>query len=127
MLTLHKLIEVGVKGLLRNIAVNIYIWIGIALTNNSTGTLFQVRGSPRAIYVVKCDKSVLNIRAGSHLLCRTKQDSDLAFAGLLEQFFFLHIGVRFVDKAYLAFGDTTLNELFSDVVIHRECAVILWC
>ena len=75
---------------------------------------------------MKCDKSVLNIRAGSHLLRRAEKHSDLALAGLLEQFFLLHIGICFVDKADFAFGDTTLYELLSDVVIHRKCAVILW-
>ena len=34
---------------------------------------------------MKCDKSVLNIRAGSHLLRRAEKHSDLAFTGLLEQ------------------------------------------
>ena len=75
---------------------------------------------------MKCDKSVLNIRASSHLLRRTEKHSDLAFTGLLEQFFFLHIGICFVDKADFAFGDTTLYELLSDVVIYRECAVVFW-
>ena len=42
LLTFHKLIEVCIKGLLCYIAVNIYLRIFIALTDNSTGTLLQI-------------------------------------------------------------------------------------
>mgnify|MGYP001179361507 CR=1 FL=1 len=69
----------------------------------------------------------LNIRTGTHLLCGTHQHSDLSFTNFLKQFFLFHIGFCFVDKSDFAFGNTSLYELFSDVVVDRKCSVILWC
>ena len=66
LLALHQLIEVGIKGLLCHIAVNLNLWKHISLPFNTPLPLFQIRGSPRTVEIVNGDKPVLDIRACSH-------------------------------------------------------------
>jgi len=74
---------------------------------------------------VKCNKFVLHVRPGTHLLSRAKKHPDFSLAGLLKQFFFLHIRIGFVYELHFTFRNTSLNQLLSDVVIDGKCAVIL--
>ena len=99
----------------------------IALSDDSSRTLLQIRRSPRTINIVQGNQLVLDICACAHLLCRTKQYSDLAAPNLFEKLLLLHLGIGFVNKAYLTFGNAALYQLRSDVSIDRKFSVGLWC
>ena len=59
LLVLHRLPEIGVKGALGNIAVNLYIRILIALPDNASRTLLQITRTPRTVEIMQRDQSIL--------------------------------------------------------------------
>ena len=66
LLALYQLIEVGVKGLLGNIAIDLNLWEHIALPFNASLPLFKVARSPRTVQIMNGFESVLHIRTCSH-------------------------------------------------------------
>jgi len=132
LLVLQGLPQVRIEGCLRHITVNVNFWIHVALTNDTTGTLFKVAGSPGCIKVVESDKSVLDVHTGSHLKGRTHQNTNLSRTDFTEQFLFTSFGVRLVDESNLFSRNTTLHQFVSDVVIDGETlfflrAAVLFC
>ena len=71
-----------------------------------------------------CYEPVLHIRTCSHLRSRAEQHTDFAASDLAEQLFFLCIGGRFVNKAYLLRRDTTGYQFLPHIVIDIESTVI---
>lgn len=59
MFVFDRLPEVGVKGALGNIAVNLYIRILIALPDNASRTLLQITRPPGAVQIMKSDQTIL--------------------------------------------------------------------
>jgi len=49
---LHQLIQVAVKGIFRHIGVDVHLGILIALTDNTSLPLLQIRGPPGTIHMV---------------------------------------------------------------------------
>ena len=49
---LHQLIQVAVKGIFRYIGVDVHLGILIALTDNTSLPLLQIRGPPGTIHMV---------------------------------------------------------------------------
>ena len=99
------------------------VTVFIALTDDSSRTLLQIRRSPRTFEIVRSYQLILDIRACAHLLRRAKQYSDLAAPNLFEKLLLLYLGIGFVNKADLAFGDTAFYQLRSDVSIDRKLNV----
>ena len=66
---------------------------------------------------------ILHICTRAHLLSRAHKYSDFAFSGFLKQLPFFNLGVGFVYKAHLAFGDTALNQFFANVGIYGKLRV----
>ena len=124
---LKELIGIRIKGSLCNVTVKVNLGIGVTLSHDSTCSLFKVSGSPRNVKVVKCNESLLHIRAGSHLEGGTHKHSYLSTANLCKEFFLLCVGICRVNESDLLGRYSTLNELVSDVIVNIETAIILWC
>ena len=74
---------------------------------------------------MECHQLSLNIRACAHFLSRTKEHSDLAGPNLAKQLLLLGLSFCRVDIGDLFSGDSFLNELLSEIVIHIELAVVV--
>lgn len=49
--------QIAVKRVFCNITVNIYFFVTVSLTNNTTRSLFQIRRSPRTVKIMNCNQS----------------------------------------------------------------------
>ena len=125
LLALHKLIEVAVEGVLGHIGVDIHLRILVALPDDAAFPLLQIRRTPGTIQMMECHQLSLDIRACSHFLRRTKEHPDLSGADLAEEFLLLGLSFCRVDIGDLFSGDSFLNELFSEIVIYIELAVVV--
>ena len=100
-----------------------YFWILVSLTNDSAGSLLQIRRSPRAVEVMQGNQLVLSVSACAHLCSRTKQHSDLALPDLTEQVELLRFGLSVMDKCDLIFGDSSVDQLLADVRVDGKLAL----
>ncbi len=66
LLVLQSLIGISVECAFGNIAEDLHLLVFIALTDNSSGALFQISRSPRNIEVMDCDQLLLDIRTRTH-------------------------------------------------------------
>ena len=71
LLILQCLIEVGIKGSFRHILINLYFFVSVSLTDDTTISLGHVRRPPAHIQMMHGHQPVLHVRACAHLLCRT--------------------------------------------------------
>ena len=68
--------------------------------------------------MVQGDKPLLHIRTGTHLLRRTKQNTDLTGTDFTEQFLLLRFGVCIMDKGNLFLRNALGNEFLFQIVIN---------
>ena len=61
MLILQRLIAVGIERAFGDIAEDLNILVLVALTDNSSGALFQISRSPRYIKVMDSNKPFLDV------------------------------------------------------------------
>ena len=59
-------IGISIECAFGNIAEYLHLLVFIALTDNSSGALFQISRSPRNIEVMDCDQLLLDIRTRTH-------------------------------------------------------------
>ena len=122
----HKLIKIGVEGAFRDIAVNVYLRIFVALTNDASLPLLKVGRTPRAVEVVQGDELLLTVGASTHALGAAQQDTHLTAPHFAEQIFLLYLAFSVVDEGNLIFRNTQFQQLRPNVIINAEDAVILW-
>ena len=79
--------------------------------------LFEVRGTPRAIEVMKGQEALLNVRARAHLLGGSQQDADFAAVHLPEQRDLVGVGLGLVDESDFRRWDAAPNEFAADVLV----------
>ena len=123
LLGFHQLIQVAVEGVLRDIGVNIDLLVFVALADDSSFPLLQVRRSPRTIQMMKCHKLRLHIGAGSHFLRGTDEHPHLTGAHLAKQLFLLRLGVCRMDIGDFLCRNALGNQLVSEIIVHIELAV----
>lgn len=75
--------------------------------------------------MVQCDELLLDVSSGSHLLRGAYEHANLTAADLAEQLLLFDLRIGGVDIGDLFSGDSFLNELLSEVVIHIELAVVV--
>ena len=63
------------------------------------------------------NQPILTICTRTHFLGRAEQHSHLAASYLCKQFFFLCIGVGFVDKTHLFRRDSTLYKFLPHIIV----------
>ena len=67
LLVLQSLVAVCIERTFGDIAEDLNILILVALSDDSSGALFQISRSPRNIEVMDCDQLLLDIRTRTHL------------------------------------------------------------
>ena len=126
LLAFHKLIQIGIKGALGDIAVNVHLRVFVALPDNAALALLKVGWSPRAVEVVQSDEFLLTVGTGAHALGAAQQDTHLTASDFAEQIFLLYLALCVVDEGDLVFGNTQFQQFCVNIIINAESAVILW-
>ena len=94
--------------------------IAVALTDDAPAALLQIARPPRTVEVVERHKPVLHVHARAHFEGAAHEHTHLTGAHLCKQLLLPRLGVRLVDKCDLLAGDSSGDELFTDVVVNRE-------
>ena len=127
MFVLQSLPEVGVECPFRDVIEHLDFLIHVALPNDATIALGHVAGLPAYVQVVHRHKPGLDVGSGSHFRRASEQNSNIAGAHFGEQRRFFRLGVGVVDKLDLIFRHTGSNQLFANVIVDVEIAIVLWC
>ena len=127
LLALHKLVKVGVEGTLGDIAVNVHLWVFVALPDNAPLPLLKVGRTPRTIQMMQSDELLLTVGASTHALGAAQQDTHLTAPHFSEQVFLLYLALGVVDECDLVFGNTQFQQFCMNIIINAESAVILRC
>jgi hypothetical protein len=78
--------------------------IPVALAQDASLALFNVRRTPRGIEMMEGDEPFLHVRARPHLLGAAEENADLAGANILEQRQLRGIRIVVLDEGNLALG-----------------------
>ena len=97
-----------------------HFFVAVALTDDAPAALLQIARPPRAVEVMERHKPVLHVHTGSHFEGTAHEHTHLTGAHLCKQLLLPRLGVGFVDKCDLLAGDSSGDELFTDVVVNRE-------
>ena len=127
LLGFYQLIQVGIEGALGDIAVNVYLRVFVALTNDAPFALLEIRRTPRTIQMVQSDELLLTIRSRAHALGAAQQDTHLTAPHFAEQVFLLYLALGVVDEGDLVFGNTQFQQFRANIIINAESTVILRC
>ena len=127
LLGFYQLVQIGIEGTLGDIAVNVHLWVFVALPDNAPLTLLKVGRTPRAVEMVQGDELLLAVGACSHTLGAAQQDTHLTAPHLAEQVFLLYLALGVVDEGDLVFGNAQFQQFRANIIINAECAVILRC
>ena len=84
LLIFHRLPEVCVEGGFRDIAVDMYLLVAVALPDDAPAALLQIARPPRAVEVVERHKPVLHVHARAHFEGAAHEDAHLTGAHLCE-------------------------------------------
>ena len=84
-LILQLLPHIGVKGVLHDVGEYFYLFVRVALPDNTAFALFDVARPPRCVQMVLCYQMMLEVCASSHFLCRADNDADFAVVYFLEK------------------------------------------
>ena len=124
---LKGLKQVRVKCPFRDVIEHLDFLIHIALTDDATIALGHVAGLPANIQMMHRHKPGLDVGARSHFRRASEQNSHIAGAHFGEQCRFFCFGICVVDKLDLVFRHTGSNQLFANVIVDVEIAIVLWC
>ena len=119
--------HVGVEGPFRHITENLDLFIFVALPQNTSFLLFQIRRLPWAIQMVQSDQPVLHVCPGSELRRRSDQDTHLAGSHLCEKLRFLGLGIGLMDKDDLLRRNALGCQLIPQIIVDIERAVRFGC
>ena len=123
LLAFDQLIKVTVEGVFGNIGVDVHFGVFIALSNDTTFSLLQIRRSPGAVKMMEGYQTLLYICACTHFLSRADEDSDLTASHLSEHFLFLNFGIGGVNIGNFFGGNAFGNEFVSQIVIDIELVI----
>ena len=122
LLVLHRLPEVAVEDSLRGITIDLHIRIHIALTNDTTGALLQITGTPGTVQIMQSDQPILTVGSCAHLGRTAEQYTHLTGAYLCEQLLLFHFGIGVVNKGNLVRRHAAGDHLAADILVHVEIA-----
>ena len=123
---LKGLKEIAVKCPFRDVIEDLDFLVHIALPDDAPIALSHVAGLPANIQVMHRHKPGLHVGACSHFCCTSEQHSHITGAhfGKERRLFCFSIGV--VDELDFVFRHTGSDQLFADIVIDVEVAIVLW-
>ena len=84
LLIFHRLPEVSVEGRFRDIAVDVYLLVAVALPDDAPAALLQITRPPRAVEVVERHEPVLHVHARAHFEGAAHEHTHLTGAHLCE-------------------------------------------
>ena len=88
-----------------------------ALPDDAPAALIQITRPPRAIEVVERYEPVLDVHARAHFEGATHEHTHLTGAHLCKQLLLSDFRIRLMDECDLLAGDSSGDELFTDVVV----------
>ena len=91
--------------------------IAVALTDDAPAALLQISRPPRAVEVVERHKPVLHVHARAHFEGAAHEHTHLTGAHLCKQLLLSDFRIRLMDECDLLAGDSSGDELFTDVVV----------
>ena len=119
----HK--QVRIECPFGDVVVNLYLFVPVALSDDTAIALGHIRGLPAHVQVVDRHQPVLNVGPGSHLLGTAQQDPDFARTDLGEQLLLLGLGIGGVDEGYFALRHPRRQQFLFDVIIDVELPISL--
>ena len=125
LLVLDQLPVVRIEGILCHIPEDLYLFIHVALTDDTPFPLLKVGRPPWAVQMVQGYEPVLHVRSRSHLKGRTQQKTDLPASYLCKQLRLLPLRFGFMYVGYLILRDSLFNELLPYVIVDIEAPVPL--
>ena len=123
----QSLEQITVKCPFRNVIEHLDFLIHIALPDDATIALGHVAGLPANIQMMHRHKPGLHVSAGSHFCSASEQNSHIAGSYFGEQCRLFRFGVGVVDKLDLVFRHSGSDQLFANVIVDVEIAIVLWC
>ena len=123
----QSLEQITVKCPFCNVIEHLDFFIHIALPDDATIALGHVAGLPANIQMMHRHKSGLDVGARSHFCSASEQNSHIARAHFGEQCRLFRFGVGVVDELDLVFRHSGRNQLFANVIVDVEIAIVLWC
>ena len=118
MLVFDQLPTVGVEAAFGCIPIDLHRWVFVALAQNPTFALLNIRGPPGHIKMVECNQFGLHVGSGSHFLCTAHQDAHLSGTHFCKQSGFFGVGISVMDKCNLFLRNTFGNQLVTDIVVN---------
>ena len=123
----QSLEQITVKCPFRNVIEYLDFLIHIALPDDATIALGHVAGLPANVQVMHRHKPGLHVGARSHFCRTSEQNSHIAGAHFGEQRRLFCFGVSIVDKFDLVFRHTGGDQLFANVIVDVEIAIVFRC
>ena len=94
-----------------------HFFVAVALPDDAPAALLQISRPPRAVEVVERHKPVLHVHARAHFEGAAHEHTHLTGAHLCKQLLLSDFRIRLMDECDLLAGDSSGDELFTDVVV----------
>ena len=104
-----------------------YLFICIALTENTTVTLLYITRTPWAIDMMQCNQTLLHIKTSAHLGSRANQHADCTRFHFAAECVLFCGSVRIVNICDLVSRYTLGDQLIPNIVIRTETTAVLAC
>ena len=127
LLIFQNLPHIRIKRIFGDVTINFYLLIPVSLPENTSLLLFQVRGLPRAIQMMKGNQPILNIGSRAKFRRRPHQNTHLSSAHLCKQVCLFRFGVVLVNERHLFTGNTSSHQFLPHIIVHVKCAICFWC
>ena len=124
---LKGLKKVAVKRSFCDIVEHLDFLIHITLPDDAPVALGHVTGLPANVQVMHRHKPGLHVGPGSHFRRTSEQNSHIAGAHFGEQCCLFCFGVSIVDELDLVFRHTGGNQLFANILVDVEIAIVFRC
>ena len=124
LLIFQSLKQITVKCPFRDVIEHLDFLIHVALPDDASVALGHVAGFPANVQVMHRHKSGLHVGSGSHFCRTSEQNSHITGAHFGEQRRLFCFGIGIVDKLDPVFRHTGGNQLFTNILINVEVAIV---
>jgi len=124
---LKGLKEVRIKCAFGDVVEHLDFLVHVALPDDATIALSHVAGLPANVQVMHRHKPGLHVGACSHFRRTSEQNSHIAGAHFGEQCRLFCFGICVVDKLDFVFRHTGSDQLFANVIVDIEIAIVFRC
>ena len=124
---LQSLIQIRVKCPFRDVIEDLDFLVHVALPDDAPIALGHVAGLPTNVQMMHRHKPGLHIGTRPHFRRTSEQNSHIAGAHFGEQCRLFCFGICVVDKLDFVFRHTGSNQLFANVIVDVEIAIVFRC